>query len=109
MLELYKPMQRLHWRILARPQSTSKLKINPAAAGHLPTTSTSLFLGSPKRRFSQRKYRSHRVMGLLKNMGLRLKKHAWLEHTVFQGFKTHKSLSHRVLGFWDYGFLRLWG
>jgi len=33
MLKLYKPMQGLHWRIPARPQGTSKLKINPTVAG----------------------------------------------------------------------------
>jgi len=34
MLEFYKPMQSLHWRIPACPQGTSKLKINPVAASH---------------------------------------------------------------------------
>jgi len=32
-LELYEPTQRLRWGIPARLQGTSKLKINPAAAG----------------------------------------------------------------------------
>jgi len=38
MLELYKPMQGLHWRIPARLQGTSKLKINPAVGRQVKDT-----------------------------------------------------------------------